>query len=364
MKVVDGSGLSHLDAVTPAFLGAVLVEAYAAPWRDDFCAASRSAASTDAREADERAGDDLPGAREDRLHQSGLGALGLRAGGRVRGAAGGGASGGGEKGCQGRAASRARRAAKRRLEADASERASPTARDREVFAFSILINGFKGANAEMKRVQDDLCRAPRCRAPRGSERAAAGTHGEAARGAAVFEGGRGMSESLLAVARELALRAGEIHLQHWRTFDPSEVKLKSRRNPVTEADLAAERWIVGELARRFPDHRVVAEEEGGRAASGAHEWIVDPLDGTVNLRTLPIFCVSIAVRRGEELLAGVVHAAALRETYEAERGAGATRNGERLHRRRTPSCARRSSPPASPTGATRSPRTTSAPSTT
>jgi myo-inositol-1(or 4)-monophosphatase len=141
-----------------------------------------------------------------------------------------------------------------------------------------------------------------------------------------------MSESLLAVARELALRAGEIHLQHWRTFDPSDVKLKSRRNPVTEADLAAERWIVGELARRFPDHRVVAEEEGGRAASGTHEWIVDPLDGTVNFaHGLPIFCVSIAVRRGEELLAGVVHAAALRETYEVELGAGATRNGERLH---------------------------------
>ena len=31
--------------------------------------------------------------------------------------------------------------------------------DQEVFAFSFVINGFKGANAEMKRIQDDLCRA-------------------------------------------------------------------------------------------------------------------------------------------------------------------------------------------------------------
>jgi myo-inositol-1(or 4)-monophosphatase len=133
---------------------------------------------------------------------------------------------------------------------------------------------------------------------------------------------------LLAVARELAQQAGELHLRWWRTFDPADVKLKGRRNPVTEADLAAERLIVGELARRFPDHRVVAEEEGGRAAAGDHEWIVDPLDGTVNFaHGLPIFCVSIAVRRGDELLAGVVHAAALRETYEAEHGGGARRNG-------------------------------------
>jgi len=141
---------------------------------------------------------------------------------------------------------------------------------------------------------------------------------------------------LLDVARELALRAGEIHLAIWRTFDPADVQLKSRRNPVTEADLEAERWIVGELARRFPDHRVVAEEEGGRAAGGAYEWIVDPLDGTVNFaHGLPIFCVSIAVRRGAELLAGVVHAAALRETYEAQRGGGARRNGVTLHVSRT-----------------------------
>jgi myo-inositol-1(or 4)-monophosphatase len=144
------------------------------------------------------------------------------------------------------------------------------------------------------------------------------------------------NDALLAVARELALRAGEIHLSIWRTFDPSEVRLKSRRNPVTEADLQAERYIVGELARRFPDHRVVAEEEGGRAASGQFEWIVDPLDGTVNFaHGLPIFCVSIAVRRGDDLLAGVVHAAALRETYEATRGGGAHRNGTRLSVSRT-----------------------------
>lgn len=136
---------------------------------------------------------------------------------------------------------------------------------------------------------------------------------------------------LLAVARELAQRAGELHMKWWRTFDPADVKLKGRRNPVTEADVAAERLIVGELARRFPDHCVVAEEEGGRAASGDHEWIVDPLDGTVNFaHGLPIFCVSIAVRRGDELLAGVVHAAALRETYEAEHGGGARRNGAAL----------------------------------
>src|ERR1043165_4022808 len=94
--------------------------------------------------------------------------------------------------------------------------------------------------------------------------------------------GREVNDELLATARDLALRAGAIHLQHFRTFDPAQVKLKSRRNPVTEADVAAERLIVAELARRYPDHAVLAEEEGGRAGRSEWTWYVDPLDGTVN----------------------------------------------------------------------------------
>ncbi|MSR46513.1 MAG: inositol monophosphatase [Planctomycetes bacterium] len=137
--------------------------------------------------------------------------------------------------------------------------------------------------------------------------------------------------TLLDCALELARAAGAIHLSIWRKFDPAEVKLKSRRNPVTEADIAAERQIVGELARRFPGHRIVAEEEGGRAGDDAITWHVDPLDGTVNFaHGLPLFSVSIAAWRGDLPLVGVVHAAALRETYHAVRGGGAFRNGERL----------------------------------
>ena len=147
---------------------------------------------------------------------------------------------------------------------------------------------------------------------------------------------------LLETARELALAAGAIHLEVWRRFDPAEVKLKSRRNPVTEADVKAERMIVGELARRFPSHRVVAEEEGGRAGSPANSkaeetiWYVDPLDGTVNFaHGLPLFSVSIAAWRGGEPIAGVVHAVAMNETYEALRGGGVRRNGRPLHVSRT-----------------------------
>lgn len=139
------------------------------------------------------------------------------------------------------------------------------------------------------------------------------------------------AETLLHAAREIALEAGRIHLDHWRTIDPGGVRLKGRRDPVTAADLAAEKRIVEAIARRFPGHRVVAEEGGGRSGGAELTWYVDPLDGTVNFaHGLPIFTVSIAVCRGAEILAGVVHAPALQETFEAARGGGARRNGRPL----------------------------------
>jgi myo-inositol-1(or 4)-monophosphatase len=140
------------------------------------------------------------------------------------------------------------------------------------------------------------------------------------------------AESLLPAALEIALDAGRIHLGHWRTIDPGGVRLKGRRDPVTEADLAAEQLIVDAIARRFPGHRVVAEEGGERPGDAEFTWYVDPLDGTVNFaHGLPVFAVSIAVCRGTDILAGVVHAPALRETFEASRGGGARRNGRPIH---------------------------------
>jgi myo-inositol-1(or 4)-monophosphatase len=56
---------------------------------------------------------------------------------------------------------------------------------------------------------------------------------------------------------------------------------------------------------------------------------VDPLDGTTNYaHRLPIFCVSLALQRSGEVVLGVVHDPMGEETFVAERGRGATLNGE------------------------------------
>jgi len=61
-------------------------------------------------------------------------------------------------------------------------------------------------------------------------------------------------------------------------------------------------------------------------------FVVDPLDGTTNfLHGYPEYAVSIAAALDGVVLAGVVHNAATDEVFTAVRGAGARRDGERIH---------------------------------
>jgi len=135
----------------------------------------------------------------------------------------------------------------------------------------------------------------------------------------------------LTLALDVAREAGNELLE--RLNRPREIAEKSRRaDLVTDADRASERIIVARLRAEYPAATILAEESGSHAGTSDERWIVDPLDGTTNFaHAYPLFCVSIAYERGGELIAGVVAAPAMGETFAAERGAGATRNGQRTN---------------------------------
>jgi myo-inositol-1(or 4)-monophosphatase len=107
------------------------------------------------------------------------------------------------------------------------------------------------------------------------------------------------------------------------------VRYKGEVDLVTEVDEQAEQVIREILLGAFPAHGMLAEEGGAHAGEEDVRWIVDPLDGTTNYaHGLPIFCVSIALERAGEIILGVVHDPIRDEVYVAERGGGATLNGE------------------------------------
>lgn len=135
-----------------------------------------------------------------------------------------------------------------------------------------------------------------------------------------------MIKSLLV---ESARRAGRQILE---LFDKGiEIEFKGAVDLVTEADRAAEKLIVDMIHENFPDHSVLAEEEGGRERGSDHRWIIDPLDGTTNFaHGFPWFAVSIGYQRRDKLLLGVVYNPCSDELFLAERGQGASLNGRPL----------------------------------
>ncbi|MBI4459320.1 MAG: inositol monophosphatase [Acidobacteria bacterium] len=106
------------------------------------------------------------------------------------------------------------------------------------------------------------------------------------------------------------------------------VEYKGDIDLVTEADRASEDFILGQLRNRFPDHAVLAEESGGHSGSSVYRWYVDPLDGTTNFaHGFPVFAVSIALEREQEIILGVIYDPTRDELFVAAKGEGASLNG-------------------------------------
>lgn len=101
---------------------------------------------------------------------------------------------------------------------------------------------------------------------------------------------------------------------------------------VTEADRASEKFISERLRSRWPDFGILGEEGTRSDMAAEYRWLVDPLDGTTNFaHGYPVFCISIALVRGEDLLAGFLYDPTRDEFFAAEHGAGAKLNGQAMH---------------------------------
>jgi myo-inositol-1(or 4)-monophosphatase len=140
----------------------------------------------------------------------------------------------------------------------------------------------------------------------------------------------GADGELLAIAVDAARMAGELLRE--RASEGAERDVHSKSTPtdlVSEADLASQRAIREMLAARRPADGFIGEEEDleQEGVSGL-EWVVDPLDGTVNfLFGIPQWCVSVAVRDREGVLAGAVYDPNRGELFTATRTGRATLTG-------------------------------------
>src|ERR1041384_8681272 len=96
-----------------------------------------------------------------------------------------------------------------------------------------------------------------------------------------------------------------------------------------QIDIEAQEVISKLLLGEFPGHALYGEEGIVGDQSSDHQWIVDPLDGTVNyFYGIPHFCISIALRFKGEIIVGVIHDPIRDEMWSVQKGEHPRLNGE------------------------------------
>jgi myo-inositol-1(or 4)-monophosphatase len=128
-----------------------------------------------------------------------------------------------------------------------------------------------------------------------------------------------LREAVMAGARELT----NYFNGHFKISNKEGVN-----NLVTEADHASEKAIIEVIRKTYPDHFILSEEEGEIRSDSSIKWIIDPIDGTVNFSNgIPLCCVSIGVEKDGEMILGCVYNPNMNEMFFAEKGKGASLNG-------------------------------------
>lgn len=134
----------------------------------------------------------------------------------------------------------------------------------------------------------------------------------------------------ITIMMKAARKAARHILRDFGELENLQVSRKGVADFVSSTDKKAEEIICAELQAAKPDYSFLCEESGAiKGKDTDHCWIIDPLDGTTNfIHGMPYFSISIALEKQayvgkREVVAGIVYAPVLQETYWAEKGAGA-----------------------------------------
>lgn len=131
--------------------------------------------------------------------------------------------------------------------------------------------------------------------------------------------------------KSIITEAGDLALEHKARLAEVRVDRKSDKDLVTEADVAVEKFLVDQIQKTYPDHAILGEESGSHAG-GDYRWIIDPIDGTTSfVHDQPFFSTSIALEHKGQIILAAVNAPVLGELFMAEKGRGATLNGNPIH---------------------------------
>src|SRR6266576_1481764 len=134
----------------------------------------------------------------------------------------------------------------------------------------------------------------------------------------------------LDIAEKAAREAGKLLRDNFRRRQ--QVNVLAAHDVKLQIDVETQELITDLLLKEFPAHALYGEEGIVGDQSAEHQWVVDPLDGTVNyFYGIPHFCVSIALRFQDEIIVGVIYDPVRDEMWSGQKGESPRLNGHHFH---------------------------------
>ena len=131
----------------------------------------------------------------------------------------------------------------------------------------------------------------------------------------------------LDAAQKAARAAGELLRQNFQ--QPLRVNSREAHDIKLEIDVQSQELITDLLLQEFPQHALYGEEGIVGDQMAEFQWVVDPIDGTVNYYYgIPHFCISIALRHRQQVIVGVIYDPMRDEMWAARKGAKPQLNGK------------------------------------
>ena len=132
-------------------------------------------------------------------------------------------------------------------------------------------------------------------------------------------------------AIELIKSTGDFIRQEAKGFSSEDIEQKGLNDLVSYVDKEAEKKLVEGLSALLPEAGFIAEEGTSNKKGDLYNWIIDPLDGTTNfIHGLPVYSISVALQKENELISGIVYEVNRDECFHAYKGSDAFLNEKKI----------------------------------
>ncbi|MRT91792.1 inositol monophosphatase family protein [Ancylomarina sp. 16SWW S1-10-2] len=137
--------------------------------------------------------------------------------------------------------------------------------------------------------------------------------------------------------RKITIEVGAFIKAQQNKINSDVIETKGTHDFVTFVDKTAETKIIESLKPLIPEAGFIAEEGTETLIGSVYNWIIDPLDGTTNyINGFSPFAISIALKREDKIVLGVVYEISLNECFYSWENAPAYLNNKTISVSNTP----------------------------